>query len=275
MRPTDVPPDETAASAEIAAVLADVARIGPWFAVAVPAGPGWRRWDELYAPPGPADPLSARIDQVATALGTGQRVAASIAVQGMAARLVSAPFAAVALHATLPRLADLHRDPDGEDPWAPGLPVGAPGSGPAAIRTPDPRRDPAGAADLLARELAGTHLEALYDAVGARVRVSGRVLRGNVVSAVAGAARVMDSARPADRPAFLALLDVLADHPVLRGPLPSGATGAVLRGPGSGRGSSDGWAFRRRSCCLYVHVPGGGTCGDCVLAGTGPVTRGG
>ena len=24
--------------------------------------------------------------------------------------------------------------------------------------------------------------------------------------------------------------------------------------------------FRRRSCCLFYRIPGGGTCGDCVLA---------
>ena len=27
----------------------------------------------------------------------------------------------------------------------------------------------------------------------------------------------------------------------------------------------DGEGFRRRSCCLYYRVPGGGLCGDCVL----------
>jgi ferric iron reductase protein FhuF len=25
------------------------------------------------------------------------------------------------------------------------------------------------------------------------------------------------------------------------------------------------WTFRRRSCCLYYRVPGGGLCDDCVL----------
>ncbi|WP_212567176.1 MULTISPECIES: (2Fe-2S)-binding protein [unclassified Pseudonocardia] len=266
-------PDRTT----IAAVLADVARIGPWFAVgllpagaAVPSpgrsaragagGTGPRRWDELHAPPGAgADPLSARIDQVAAALRTDRRVAASIAVQGMAARLVSMPFAAVALHGVLPSLGDLHRDPGADDPWAPALPAE-----PVAVVTPDARTDPHGAAGLLARELAGTHLEPLYAAVGARVSVSERVLRGNVVSAIAGAARVMDTARPEDRPAFLALLDALVGHPGLAGPLPDGATGRLSRPAGDA-----GWTFHRRSCCLYVRVPGGGTCGDCVLAGRG------
>jgi ferric iron reductase protein FhuF len=27
------------------------------------------------------------------------------------------------------------------------------------------------------------------------------------------------------------------------------------------------WSFRRRSCCLFYRVPGGGTCGDCILTG--------
>ncbi|WP_222131366.1 (2Fe-2S)-binding protein [Pseudonocardia sp. C8] len=274
--------------------LADVARIGPWFAVGVlpPGRPpaGWRRWDELYTPPGAgADPLSARIAQVAASLGTGRRVAASIAVQGMAARLVSMPFAAVALHGVLPRLGELHRDPAADDPWAPALPAAdevstagsshagaatfrsAAGSAdpgpavgvPAGVRTPDPRQDPDGAADLLARELAGTHLEPLYAAVTARVSVSERVLRGNVVSAIAGAARVMEAMRRADRPAFLALLGALAGHPALRGPLPEGATGRLLRLDDADPDTE--WSFRRRSCCLYVRVPGGGTCGDCVL----------
>jgi hypothetical protein len=28
-----------------------------------------------------------------------------------------------------------------------------------------------------------------------------------------------------------------------------------------------GLEFRRRSCCLYYRVPGGGTCADCPLTG--------
>lgn len=287
----------------VAAALAEAARIGPWFAVAVvaPGAPGaWRRWDELYAPPGSGgDPLSARIDQVAASLRTDRRVAASIAVQGMAARLVSMPFATVALHGVLPRLVDLHRDPSADDPWAPALPVApdsplAPGSpvepgstvapdpvgastpavapdapvvgagpGPAGVRTPDPRTDPDGAADLLAGELGTTHLEPLYAAVAARVSVSQRVLRGNVVSAIGGAARVMEAMRRADRPAFVSLLDALVGHPALRGQLPEGATGHLLRLDETDPDTE--WSFRRHSCCLYVKTPAGATCGDCIL----------
>ncbi|MEY7980314.1 (2Fe-2S)-binding protein, partial [Streptomyces pilosus] len=31
----------------------------------------------------------------------------------------------------------------------------------------------------------------------------------------------------------------------------------------AGAGTLTGTAFRRRSCCLYYRVPGGGVCGDC------------
>ncbi|WP_068795984.1 (2Fe-2S)-binding protein [Pseudonocardia sp. HH130630-07] len=271
---------------DVARVLADVGRIGPWFAVGpVPPGSTPVRWDALYGPAradGP-DALSERIDGVAAALHTDRRIAASIAVQGLAARLVSMPFAAVACHGVLPLLRDLVRDPSAADPWAPLWP-----GVPAAVGTPDPGADPAGAADVLARELAA-HLDPLYAAVGARVSVSERVLRGNAVSAIAGAARLVESARrPEDsaRPGTVGpprrsgqagpsalpespassrspmLLAALVGHPALRGPLPEGATGAVRRTGAAG----SGWSFRRRSCCLYVRVPGGGLCGDCVLA---------
>ncbi|WP_250213408.1 (2Fe-2S)-binding protein [Acrocarpospora catenulata] len=37
---------------------------------------------------------------------------------------------------------------------------------------------------------------------------------------------------------------------------------------GTGRFAGEPF-FVRRSCCLYYRVPGGGTCGDCVLAQSG------
>jgi hypothetical protein len=44
--------------------------------------------------------------------------------------------------------------------------------------------------------------------------------------------------------------------------------GAVVELPplrGAGRFARPG-LFIRRSCCLYYRIPGGGLCGDCVLA---------
>lgn len=245
----------------VIAALDDVAALGPWFAVPVrPAAPGPERvrWDALYRDPVPgADPLSDRIDAVAAALRCDRRPAASIAAQALAARLVSFPLATVALHGVLPDLAELHRAPGADDPWAP-IPAAAGG-----VRTPDPCSDPAGAADLLAGALAAAHLEPLHAAVRLRVSVSERVLRGNAVSAIAGAARVLDSARPPARAVVVALLAELVAHPALRGPLPGGATGRLLRR--DGRDPASAWSYHRRSCCLYLQVPGGGACGDCVL----------
>jgi hypothetical protein len=39
----------------------------------------------------------------------------------------------------------------------------------------------------------------------------------------------------------------------------------VLAGSGVVTLTGDRLAFRRRSCCLYYRLPGGGYCGDCPL----------
>ncbi|MEV4508902.1 (2Fe-2S)-binding protein [Dactylosporangium sp. NPDC049525] len=75
-----------------------------------------------------------------------------------------------------------------------------------------------------------------------RFRLSPKVLWGNVSSALAGAAGQLDD------PAAWAVVAELLDVEPLAGT-------ADLRGR----------ALRRRNCCLYYRIPGGGTCGDCVL----------
>jgi ferric iron reductase protein FhuF len=87
--------------------------------------------------------------------------------------------------------------------------------------------------------------------------VSARILRGNATSAVVAAGRQVARSRPEA----------------------AGRAESVVRGlleaePMSDTGSlSAGWAFRRRSCCLYYRLPGGGTCGDCVLVGGRSMVR--
>jgi hypothetical protein len=230
---------------DVRAVLADVAELGPYFAVTPDPGidgAGWRPVRELYADPAP---VRERIAQVGTALGSDARVAASIAFQGLAAQLVSAPFAAVALHGVLPRLgADALRWRSVDSgPWPLGCaePAGdAVGSGAAG-----------GAA--LAALLLVEHLQPLVAVVREQSSIAERVLWGNAASALAGAKRMVGVTRPeaADAAARLAatVLDV--------GP---------LRGAGEKLPPIDpdrGWTFRRRSCCLYYRV--GGLCEDCVL----------
>ncbi|WP_327009271.1 (2Fe-2S)-binding protein [Dactylosporangium sp. NBC_01737] len=73
-------------------------------------------------------------------------------------------------------------------------------------------------------------------------RLSPKVLWGNVSSALAGAAGQLDD--PAAWATVAELLDVA---------------------PLAGTADLHGRALRRRNCCLYYRIPGGGTCGDCVL----------
>lgn len=253
----------TARGAEVAALFAAVAGIGPFFAVATgpePAGGGWvpvralsGRVDAAGGAGG-ADPLDDRIEAVRAALRTDRRVAASIAFQGLAAQVVSPLFAAVALRGALP----VPPGPDGEIAgalrWRPG---GAgpwlwwPGAG-AVVPCADGE---------LAVVLTGL-LGPLVTAVRERVSVSPRVLWGDVASAVASARRLVCAARPAAsaRPTDVAGT-VLATAPLaatveLRPPVPPDAT----------------WTFRRRSCCLHHRAPGGGLCDDCVLRDRRPRT---
>jgi FhuF 2Fe-2S C-terminal domain len=240
---------------DVPALLADIARIGPFFAVATgatPAGGGWVPLHALATPSGTAevDPLRARIAAVRVALGTDDRVAASTAFQGLAAQVVAPLFAAAAVHGAVPvpdptppddRLAlVLHWRPGGAGPWlwwaAPGGHV-RPGSDVALV-------------DVLT-EL----LTPLVAAVRARVSVSPRVLWGDAASAVAAARRLVTAARPGSAEHARSLAERLLTTP------PLDAT-AALRAP---EPPDAGWTFRRRSCCLYYRVPGGGVCDDCVL----------
>jgi ferric iron reductase protein FhuF len=227
------------------AALEDVAALGPFFAVSAdPAeqvDPTWTPWREFYDDP---SVMAARIDLVARALGTAdRRVAASIALQGLAARLVSPMLAVAAEHRVVPR-------------WSPEtlhwrLAV----SGPWPMWESDPgitdlnAADDAGLATGVVAALVEPHMAALVEVTRAVESVSGRVLRGNVASAVAAAGALVARARPAAARTGSVIVAGLLDTPLLSG---------------AGRFET-GWSFRRRSCCLYYRVPGGGICGDCVL----------
>jgi hypothetical protein len=226
---------------DLRAVLADVAGLGPFFVVgtaaAESADPTWRPVSSLHTDPAP---LRERIAHVRRTLGSDQRVAASIAFQGLAAGLVSAPFAAAVLHGVVPALG-----PDALH-WRPSA------SGSLQLWCADPAAVPvAGLAPLVLDGL----LAPLVAAVRAQVPVAERVLWGNAASAVAGAKRVLGTARPeaAEHAADMAA-QLLAAGPLA-------GSGELLPPEGPDRG----WTFRRRSCCLYYRVPGGGLCEDCVL----------
>ncbi len=229
------------------ALLADVAELGPFFTVGTdpaPVGAGWRPVHELYTDP---EPLRARIAHVRRALDSDQRVAASITFQGLAALLLSTPFAAVVLHGVLPRLTgrSLHWRADDSGPWP--------------LRCPQPVGDRvdgvADAAAGLAELLFDEHLVPLIGAVRAQASISERVLWGNVASSVAAGKRLVGIERPAaaERAALIAER-LLATGPLARTGVRLAASDPDLQ-----------WSFRRRSCCLYYRVRDGGLCGDCVL----------
>jgi hypothetical protein len=235
---------------DVAALLADVARIGPFFTVGTGPAPAGDRWTTLHALAAPpdaaaADPLRDRIRAVGAALGTDARVAASTAFQGLAAQVVSPLLAAVAVHGVLPAPAGgvaraLLWRPGGAGPW-----LWWAGPGGRVVPCPD-----AALGDVLTGVLAP-----LAAAVRARASVSPRVLWGDVASAVATARRLV----AADRPGSAARATAVAERLLAAPPL---AVTAALRAP---EPPDARWTFRRRSCCLYYRVPGGGLCGDCVL----------
>ncbi|MFB8181122.1 (2Fe-2S)-binding protein [Streptomyces sp. NPDC055966] len=227
--------------------LAALRPLGGFFVLrtagAAPAGCPPTTLADAYATPPPdghRDPLAARIALVARRLRAPEpRVAVSVAQQGLAARLWSAALGCAARYGRLPDL----------DPrllrWDPLA------SAPDDLWLAEVRALP-GDPDLGTAILHG-HLEPLARTLTARYGIAAGLLWGNAGSALAGAARELDRwARAHGRGDVAerahALTDALFAHPLLR------PTGTRTR---------TGTAFRRRSCCLYYRVPGGGVCGDC------------
>lgn len=185
------------------------------------------------------DPLRVRVRKVGDALrAPAPRIAASVAQQGLAARLWSVTLGCAALYGAVPDLDPrlLRWDPDG--------------SAPDDLWLTEVRPRPADAATVADVVLHG-HLEPLGAALRARYRVADGLLWGNAGSALAGAARQLHQWARAHGRADVAarsgaLTAELLAHPLL-------ARTGTLTAAG----------FRRRSCCLYYRVPGGGVCGDC------------
>lgn len=242
-----------------AAALAQASAVGPYFAIEpLTAAAPWRPMSLLMSDPAV---LTERVGHARGALARGAgiaveqveiRVAASITFLGLASQLISPQLGAAVIAGVLPRLAvdDLWWLPAEAGPWplaahpAGGTPIGPLIAGPQLYR----------AAAMLSEQMADV-TEPLAASFAAVFRLSWQVLRGNVASALAGAAGVLAGAVP-ERSDVVALLTgrILGMSP-LRG------TGTLLRPDPRQPGIS----FVRRSCCLYYRIPGGQTCGDCVL----------
>jgi hypothetical protein len=245
-----------------AGLLADLAALGPYFAVEVhrpgsPLRPPWQSLGELTGSPGA---LAGRIGEVRERLAAAAgcpaaavefRVAASIAQLGLCARLLSPALGAAATGRTLP--VDV-----GQARWVPAL------GGPFRLSLPEAAVPEAAVPEAAVPEAAvateaGTAATAvllagpitqIVRAVEA-MTISPRVLWGNVASAVNGAAAMIAAARPdLAGPAAETAAAMLA-NPALTGTF----QGRPLRG------------FRRRNCCLIYRLsPERPTyCGDCIL----------
>lgn len=236
-------------------MLDDLAAFGPFFAVAshppsaAPAAP-WRPASEFTTPDGALRDRVASVSAILAArAGTGApaevepRVAASAVHLGLVARLVSPALGAAVLHGH----ADLRPG---------GLWWQDAASGPVPLSVPAPGEDRGGGGAYAGewdRLLLGETVAPVTAAIARLVPVSGRVLWGNVASAVNAAAAQVARQRPdLARGAWQAAGRLFAS-PLLRGePHP----------PGPG--------FRRSSCCLFYRLAPANpsaVCGDCVLAG--------
>jgi FhuF 2Fe-2S C-terminal domain len=212
------------------AAIAAAAATGPFFELAIvdASTPGqWRPCEQGLA--GLAAAYAGR-------LGTREpRVTASILHLDAAARLWSPVLACGLLRGVVPDLSGLL--------VTAGSPLRFGIRDPAAWAAPSP----AGLAELSAAAVEG-QLRRIAAALPARLTAG--LLRGNSASAMTGA-----------------LGELVRANPRLAGPARQLA-GLLLSTPGL-RGSGDltdaALSFRRRSCCLYYRVPGGGLCGDCCL----------
>jgi ferric iron reductase protein FhuF len=194
----------------------------------------------------PAEELRAGelVDAVAGWLDHPERrVAASLVVLGYAARLVG-PTLAVLLRDGI--LVDA-RPERVRYRYAPERGFSLVLPHPSGWYPPPDATAPAWCATVV-----DAHLDPLIRAVRADTPVAAGLLWGNVASGITGTLGALAGAAavPLDRCERLGL--AILDHGPLRG------SGHLTIRAGRLR-------YRRRSCCLYYRLPGGGTCGDCPL----------
>ncbi|WP_433824475.1 (2Fe-2S)-binding protein [Actinoplanes sp. CA-015351] len=225
------------------------ARIGPYFVWEPFDGdPEFRPITELSDP----DRLTARVgaarDMLARMGGLpredlSERVVASTVFLGLAARLVSAPLAAAVVGGAIPLVTGprvLWRPADS-------------GLMPVAYRNVGFEGCAGSEAGAIAAALTGTVVndlvKPLLSAFRERFVLSPQVLWGNVASALGGALTMISTERAAAVVGAMLTQGSLAGTATLMRPDPS----------------RERWLLARNNCCLYYRIPGGGTCGDCVL----------
>ncbi|QKW10315.1 (2Fe-2S)-binding protein [Streptomyces sp. NA04227] len=230
-----------------------LADIGGFFRIRTGRAPATARpLGDVYAADADADddPLTARVRMVAQRIRAPEpRVAVALVHLGLAARLWSLALGSAALYETLPGLDPdrLYWDPlatTGEDLWLDEV-----------------RPVPADTA-AVDRTVRAAHLDPFAEVLRTRYAMAQGLLDGNSGSALAAAVREIDRwalrrGRPEVAARAAAYGDALFADPVL-----------------VATGSRTAAGFRRRSCCLYYRVEGGGVCGDCCFT-VPPGGRGG
>jgi hypothetical protein len=215
--------------------LAEAAQVGPFFRLQVVDGRAGDGWVPV------ASAVAGLVESTASQLGTGEvRVAASIVHQNLAARLWSLVLGCGLLAGIVPDLGSLVVT---EKP-------------PIRLGVTSPRGWAVTGEEQLASrslEVVNSQLAVLRAALPARLAYG--LLRGNSAAAMVGALTVLARSRPSQERAAIALGRALLSSPDLAG-------AGVL--------AEHGLGFRRRSCCLYYRVPGGGLCGDCCFAAPVP-----
>jgi siderophore-iron reductase FhuF len=190
---------------------------------------------------------AALIDAVQAWLGTDERrVAASMVVLGYAARLVG-PGLALLLRDGL--LLDL-RPERVHYSYRPDLGFRLTVATPTGWSGPPPALRHRWCAVVI-----DAHLAPVIEAVRDEVPVAAGLLWGNVASGLAGALRALAGSGVVPPEECLTTGQALLDHGPLR------HSGDLTLHSGQLR-------FRRRSCCLFYRLDGGGTCGDCPLPAT-------
>jgi hypothetical protein len=243
-----------------AEALAAAARAGPYFALEPWAeAAGWQPASLLVSD---LVVLAGRVTYARAVIAgragiaaaeVAERVAASIVFLGLASRLVSPSLGAAVLGGVVPDLTldNLWWRPvdSGPMPLAAGPVTGREiGDAPAGRELDD-------AAVLLSERCVQGMASPVADAFHSLFRLSPLVLRGNIASALAGAAGMLARSFPGRaETAGQLTARILALGP-LRG------TGELVQPDAS----QPRRFLVRRNCCLYYRVPGGGTCGDCVL----------
>jgi hypothetical protein len=258
--------------------LVTAAQFGPFFTWE-PWSPdaGWRPWAALCE----GDAAFSRVAEARQTLigmfglaedAVPMRVVASVTFLGYASRVVSPLLGAAVAGGDLPTLGEGEGEGGAGDGPGRGPHAGTDASGdqvwwrpvrggplPMAYAgtqaRPSTGMDVTDLAGALAEVAVGGLLTPLVETFRDRFTLSTKVLWGNVASALAGAAGMIADQDRAHASRAAGVVDEILKIGPLAG------TGTLVR-PAPAR---DRRFLIRNNCCLYYRIPGGGTCGDCVL----------